>query len=83
MRDSLGWAVLLLGLAAAILPYLAAATLNSLTRTAFTFIALGVGTIILLYLLTSSVRNVSEGIILAMAGYAAEIAGAVKERNAG
>jgi hypothetical protein len=76
----LGWFVLLFGVVAAVFPYLAA-NLDSETTQKVSLIALGLGTIILLYLFTRSIRFTSVGLLLVLAGYALEILGVIKERQ--
>ncbi|MCX7012542.1 MAG: hypothetical protein NTW86_08270 [Candidatus Sumerlaeota bacterium] len=80
MSNGLGWIVLALGLAAAILPYVAAG-LRRPTQQTVAFLALGAGAIILLYLLSNNLRWVSYGLLTALAGYALEIAGALRDRR--
>ena len=77
----LGWAALLLALTAAFLPYVAT-TLDATTARTVRLLSLGLGSFILLYLLTQNVRFVSLGLILAAGGYAVEIAGVLRERRA-
>jgi hypothetical protein len=76
----LGWFVLLFGVVAAVLPYLAA-NLDSETTQKVSLIALGLGTIILLYLFTRNIRVASIGLLLVLAGYALEIFGVIKARQ--
>ncbi len=76
----LGWFVLLFGVVAAVLPYLAA-NLDSETTQKVSLIALSLGAIILLYLFTRSIRFASIGLLLGLAGYALEILGVIKERQ--
>jgi hypothetical protein len=74
----LGWFVLLFGLAAAALPF---ANLG-MDRRALNGIALaplGVGAVMLLYLLSQNFRFVSVGIMLALAGYGLILLGTLKE----
>jgi hypothetical protein len=42
--------------------------------------ALGVGVILLMYLLSDAIRYVSFGILLVLAGYTLEVVGTLKER---
>jgi hypothetical protein len=72
----LGWAVLLVGMAAAALPYFT--SLNEQTRQRATLAGLGVGAIILLYLVTQNLRFVSVGILMAVIGYGLQLAGALQ-----
>ena len=80
IKYGLGWLVLLLGIAAAALPYLAT-NLSVQDRQKATLIGLGIGGIILVYLLTQNIRFVSVGILLAMAGYALQFMGTLKEKE--
>jgi hypothetical protein len=73
----LGWLILFLGVAAAALPYLAG-NLPEPTRQRATLGGLGVGAVILLYLMTNNLRFVSIGILLAMAGYGLQLACALQ-----
>lgn len=81
IRYGLGWWVLLLGIAAAALPYVAN-NLDAETQQKGKLIGLSLGGIILIYLLTQNMRYVSVGIILGMAGYALQLVGTLKERQA-
>ncbi len=76
----LGWAALALALVAALLPYVAS-TLDATTARTVRLLCLGVGGIIILYLLTQNIRFVGIGLIIAVSGYALEIAGALRERK--
>jgi hypothetical protein len=75
----LGWLVLLLGLGTAALPY-AAATMDTATQRMISFIALGIGGIVLLWLVSQNLRFINAGAILALAGYAVEFLGLLKPR---
>jgi hypothetical protein len=77
----LGWIILLLGLTAAVLPYLAA-NLNPGTLQKAALVGLGIGSLILLYLLSDLARYVNVGIFVVMAGYALEFIGTLKQRPA-
>jgi hypothetical protein len=77
----LGWATLLLALAAAALPYVATRLDAATTRTV-RLLCLGLGSFILLYVLTQNVRFVSIGLILAIGGYAVGITGWLRDRRA-
>jgi len=44
--------------------------------------ALGIGVILLIYLLSDTLKYVSFGILLALAGYTLEVIGTLKERPA-
>jgi hypothetical protein len=80
IAHGLGWFVLLFGVVAAILPYLAA-NLDSETTQKVSLIALSLGAIILLYLFTRNIRFASIGLLLGLVGYALEIFGVIKERQ--
>ena len=81
VRDHLGWLVLLLGLGAAVLPYLAA-NITPATRKTLTLLALCGGAIVLAYLLSAALQWVSVGIFVVIGGYVLEIVGAVREQKA-
>ncbi|MDB6150862.1 MAG: hypothetical protein JWQ44_2310 [Chthoniobacter sp.] len=80
VANGLGWAVLLLGLRAALLPQVAQ-TVDATQRTVRS-LALGAGTILVLYLATQSVRAVAFGLCVTIAGYALEWLGISREQNA-
>ncbi len=75
----LGWIVLLLGLAAALHPYLITTRLSADALHKSAFICLGIGAFILIYLLSQSFRFAAIGLFLAIIGFALEIAGQVIE----
>jgi hypothetical protein len=75
----LGWWILLLGIGAAVLPFFAT-TLEASMQKKIILAALGVGAILLVYVLSDAIRYVSFGILLVLAGYALEIVGTLKER---
>lgn len=77
----LGWVTLALALVSALLPYLAT-TLDTETARTIRLLCLGVGSIIVLYLVTQNLRFISIGIILAVGGYVLEVAGVLRERRA-
>ena len=81
VAHGLGWWILALGLTAAVLPFFAT-TLESSMQKKIILAALGVGAILLIYLLSDTLRYVSFGILLALAGYVLEVVGTVKERPA-
>lgn len=81
IRRGLGWAALALALAAALLPYVAPSIDPHAART-IRLLCLGLGAFIVLYILSQSIRFVGIGLIIALAGYALEIAGALRERRA-
>jgi len=68
---------LLLGVAAAAFPYLAG-NLEEQTRQRAIVAGLGIGAIILLYLVTENLRFVSYGILLAVIGYGLQLACALQ-----
>ena len=77
----LGWWILALGIAAAVLPFFAT-TLEASMQKKIILVVLGAGTILLIYLLSDTVRYASFGILLALAGYGLEMVGTLKERPA-
>ncbi len=79
LAHGLGWWILALGISAAVLPFFAT-TLESSLQKKIILAALGIGAILLIYLLSDAIRYVSFGIILALAGYALEFVGTFKER---
>jgi len=80
IQRGLGWAALALALAAAILPYVAT-TLDIATVRTVRMLSLGIGGIIVLYLLTQNVRFIGIGLVLAVGGYVVEAVGALRERR--
>jgi hypothetical protein len=80
IAHGLGWWVLVLGIVAAALPFVAA-NLDSQTCQKASLIALGAGAIILIYLLTGAFRFAGIGLLFALAGYALEFIGVVKARR--
>ncbi len=79
LAHGLGWWILALGMIAAVLPFFAT-TLESSMQQKIILAALGVGAILLVYVLSDAIRYVSFGILLVLAGYALEIVGTLKER---
>jgi hypothetical protein len=79
LAHGLGWWILALGMIAAVLPFFAT-TLESSMQKKIILAALGVGVILLMYLLSDAIRYVSFGILLVLAGYALEVVGTLKER---
>ena len=77
----LGWWILVLGIGAAVLPFFTTNLKADLQKKAI-LAALAVGTFLLIYLLSDTLRYVSIGVILALAGYALEFVGTLKERPA-
>lgn len=69
--NGLGWMVLILALVAALAPHLGLAW-DRTTRRTMQMLGLGIGSIILLYLMTQNVRLVRIGLVLALAGYIVE-----------
>lgn len=81
IQRGLGWATLLLALSAALIPYVATNLDASTARTA-RLLCLGVGGLIVIYLVTQNIRFVGVGLVIAVGGYALEIVGAMRERSA-
>jgi hypothetical protein len=79
IAHGLGWWILLLGGAAAVLPFFAT-NLSGELQKKVTLGCLGVGAIILLYLFTNNLRYVSIGIVFGLAGYVLELIGTLQER---
>jgi hypothetical protein len=79
IAHGLGWWILALGIGAAVLPFFTT-KLKAHTQKKVILTALAVGAFLLVYLLSDSVRFVSVGVILALAGYALEIVGTLKEK---
>jgi hypothetical protein len=75
----LGWWILALGIGSAVLPFFAT-NLKPQMQKRVILAALAVGAFLLVYLLSDTLRYVSIGVILALAGYALEIIGTLKER---
>ena len=61
------------------LPFFAT-TLESATQKKVILTALGVGVFLLIYLLSNALRYANLGVLLALAGYALEVVGTLKER---
>lgn len=78
IKSGLGWIVLLLGLAAAILPYLVS-NLDSEMLRKIKLAALGIGGLILIYLAVEGIRGIFVGILAVAVGYGLEIYGTLKE----
>ncbi|CAN5519902.1 hypothetical protein BH09VER1_BH09VER1_51470 [soil metagenome] len=72
LKHGLGWVVLFCGLGAALLPIFGSGV-EEATRRMVRQLALGVGTIILIYLISSGVRYLGVGLLLAALGYVLEI----------
>lgn len=80
IRYGLGWVVVLLGIAAASLPFFAG-NMRSQDQFKATLAGLALGALVMLYLLTQNMRYVSIGLLLAMVGYALQFVGTLKERQ--
>ncbi len=78
----IGWWILALGIAAAVLPFFAT-TLETAMQKKIILASLGIGVILLIYLLSDTLKYVSFGILLALAGYVLEVIGTLKERPLG
>jgi hypothetical protein len=81
IQRGLGWATLLLALAAAFIPYVAT-TLDTATARTVRLLCLSIGGLIVVYLVTQNLRFVGVGLMIAVGGYVLEIAGAMRERSA-
>jgi hypothetical protein len=79
IAHGLGWWILLLGIAAAVLPFFAT-NLSGELQKKVTLGCLGAGAIILIYLFTNNLRYVSVGILFGLAGYILELIGTLQER---
>lgn len=79
VAQGLGWWILALGISAAVLPFFAT-NLKAQLQKKVILAALAVGAFLLVYLLSDTLRYVSVGVILAVAGYALEFVGTLKER---
>ena len=79
LAHGLGWWILALGVGAAVLPFFAT-NLESSMQKKVILAALGMGVILLIYLLSDSFKYVSVGIVLVFAGYVLEAVGTLKER---
>lgn len=81
MPNGLGWIALVLAVGAAALPFVAA-TMARQTKRTLALCALSAGAFAMLYLLVQDVRHAGIGLVLAIAGYAMESAGTMRERHA-
>ncbi len=81
MPNGLGWIALVLAVGAAALPSVAS-TLARQTQRTLAFCALGAGAFALFYLLMQGVRHAGIGLMIAIAGYAIEFAGTMRDRPA-
>ena len=79
LAHGLGWWILALGIAAAALPFFAT-TLEAALQKKIILAALGIGAILLIYVLSDAFRYASFGILLVLAGYVLELVGTLKER---
>ncbi len=73
----LGWAILILGVAAAALPFVGT-RLEPAHQRHFCLTTLAVGSFLILYLLTQDLRHIHVGLILAAAGYSLEFLGLLR-----
>jgi hypothetical protein len=78
IQKGLGWMALLLAGAAALIPYIAT-RLDEATLRMIRMLCLGLGSLIVLYLLTNNIRYVGIGLVIAVSGYIVEIIGVVRE----
>jgi hypothetical protein len=76
----LGWAALGLAIAAAVLPYVGT-SLDARTIRTVRFLCLGLGALIVLYILTQNLRYVGVGLVIVFSGYVLEILGVLRERE--
>jgi hypothetical protein len=80
LAHGLGWWILALGIGTAVLPFFAT-NLKAQTQKKVILIALAVGVFLIFYLLSdTTLHYIQIGLILALAGYALEIVGTLKER---
>ena len=75
----LGWLVLLLGLVAPLLPFFASG-MNPHTQQKSILVAIGVGSVILLFLFIDNLRHVNVGVVLAMISYGLIIVGTKRQQ---
>ncbi len=80
LSHGLGWLVLLLGLGAAVIPFLNL-KLDPFSQSTISLLALSIGGLVLLYLLTQNMRFASVGIVLTIVGYALLAMATFKERQ--
>lgn len=78
IQRGLGWGALLLAGAAALLPYITKRLDQETIRT-IRILCLGVGGLIVVYLLTQNIRYVGVGLVIAVSGYILEIVGVMRE----
>ena len=80
ISNGLGWCVLLLGIVAAALPFVAT-NLDARTLQKTSLMVLCVGGIILIFLLTQNIRFTGIGLLLGLSGYTLEVIGVLKSRE--
>jgi hypothetical protein len=78
IQKGLGWMALLLAGSAALIPYITTRLDESALRTV-RLLCLGVGSLIVLYLLTQNIRFIGIGLVVAVSGYIVEIVGVIRE----
>jgi hypothetical protein len=78
IQKGLGWMALLLAGSAALIPYITTRLDESTMRTV-RLLCLGVGSLIVLYLLTQNIRFIGIGLVIAVSGYIVEIVGVIRE----
>ena len=76
-----GWITLALAMLAAVFPYLNTAR-DAAAGRAVLLLCLGAGSVIVLYVLTQNIRFMGVGLIIVVAGYALEFAGALRDHRA-
>ncbi len=79
VHRGIGWLILLIGLGAGALPFI-----NSLSPTSqrtIGLIALSVGAILMLYLITAGIRHVHIGLVVVAAGYVLAFVGTLREHG--
>lgn len=81
MQHGMGWLTLALALTAALLPFFAT-SMDRATLRLFQLLALGVGSVILLSLVSTGIRWVGFGLVMALIGYAIQWLGVLRERRA-
>ena len=80
IAHGLGWAILLLGLAAAAIPYFST-NLEAVQQRNLVLAALSVGSFLILYLLAENFRHLHVGLVLAAVGYALQFHGVLHREN--
>ena len=80
IENGLGWLVILLSLGIAGLPYLNL-RMDRQTLQTISFLALGMGSLVLLHIFFSSFRFVSIGLVIVIGGYVLQFAGLIQEKN--